>query len=1158
MSQLTLAFLGSPEVRQASRAIPFATRKALALLVYLAVERGTHARDKLTALFWPDATSRQGRTSLRTTLVYVRNALGEAAPHLAADRDTVRFEISPEIDLDLQDLHTAVRATRELALHSLSASSPTAVPPNLKPLMAQLKRAADRYRGDFLEGFSLADSVEFDNWASQQREDAHRAATIVFDWLSQLQSEGGELANAIETTRRWIAHDSLNEAAHRRLMQLHLANDDRAAALKAYEACRTILAHELNAEPGPETEALAKRIRAQQATAQRPARLAIPTVEAPLIGRAVEHHTLVTAYRLARQGQPQVVVIEGEPGIGKTRLAKEFLAWAVGQGADVLRSRAYETGSHLPYQPLVEALRFALNGERFNVLPPTWLAELSRLLPELHDHYPDLPPPLMVSEGEARMRLFEAVSRLGSALAVASSTVILFIDDLQWADAATLELTLYTVRRWASANLPTLLLFTLRSDDVATNPALGNWLTDLERHVPLTRIVLGPLTEEDTAKLIREMRDWGLAPSTLESLIASVYHETGGHPFFLLQTLRLLSESGTVTSVERLATPKSVRELIRSRLVRLSPNALATCHAGAVLGSGFDVERLCQVADLSESDSLIALEELLARGLWRETDRLAFAHDKIREVTYAEISASRRRILHRRALEALEAIMPPTSAAERARHALAAGLTERAFQLSIAAGDEALHLFAVRDAIAQYERALTLAPTAPLQSLHLQLGRAYQLATEWDKARAAYDRALSLAREARQPHTECVALNHLATLAAYSSFDLGTAASLLKEAQHVAERCGDKARLAETEHHLAEINFYAWNLPLTHAHAERAQSLARETGQQELVADTLSLLGWTGLVTGQREEEVVAWAEEAQAIYATLGNRAMEAYCLSLEAAVHVHWGQLQAGIAAGRAGLAISLEIENERGHTNNAYNLALGLLDAGEYTAALEVAQAGVTRARSGHPPTLVFNLLTLGAIYRALFALEAAHTTHLEAKRIADGLRQPFVSEWVVTELCADYVLAGNWVEAHRYAQQARSLRNYKMAYPGFTRWCETEALVQGGDAEQAAEDLRRMSEQPNWFNHNRRYRVQYVRARAALAQWRDNQREAITYLHEAASLADSIGLPGELWHIYTALGEKDRANDIAQSLAANVHKGLRETFLAGVSNALRNTR
>src|SRR5262245_41101613 len=166
MGRLSLAFLGGPEVRHADRPIPLPTRKALALLAYLAVEGGAHTREKLTALFWPESDSAQGRASLRNTLALLREAMGEPDAHLVATRDTLAFATTSEFDLDVHTLRAAARLTRELPLIGSPAGSPATRPTNLRALLTQLKAAADRYRGDFLEGFSLSDAPEFDDWAS--------------------------------------------------------------------------------------------------------------------------------------------------------------------------------------------------------------------------------------------------------------------------------------------------------------------------------------------------------------------------------------------------------------------------------------------------------------------------------------------------------------------------------------------------------------------------------------------------------------------------------------------------------------------------------------------------------------------------------------------------------------------------------------------------------------------------------------------------------------------------------------------------------------------------------------------------------------------------------------------------------------------------------
>ena len=191
-------------------------------------------------------------------------------------------------------------------------------------------------------------------------------------------------------------------------MRMDLALGDASAALQVYATCRARLAEELRVKPSAETVALAEHIRA---TATRrgshPARHSIAKAEnqppselvAPLVGRAQAFAQLTSRYQQARQGQPQAVLLAGEAGIGKTRLAREFVAWARAQGAEVLSGQAFEMGGRLPYQPLVEALRPRLEEENApeDLLDDLWLAELSRILPELRVRYPDLPAPPRMS-----------------------------------------------------------------------------------------------------------------------------------------------------------------------------------------------------------------------------------------------------------------------------------------------------------------------------------------------------------------------------------------------------------------------------------------------------------------------------------------------------------------------------------------------------------------------------------------------------------------------------------------------------------------------------------------------------------------------------------------------------------------------------------------
>jgi DNA-binding SARP family transcriptional activator len=819
MGDVCFTLLGPPEVRHADQVLLFSTRKELALLIYLAVEGRVHSRKSLSEQFWPEGDAMHGRAALRITLLHLRHLLGEGAdghpgPHLLINRDTLGLNLTSGIALDLHPLHEAWILAR-----TSSDRTALTMPEDARHrLLAQLHHATSLPRGEFLEGFSLRDAPAFDDWVRFQREYWHLHMNEIFDWLSHLQFEAGELEAAIETVNRWLVLAPLHEDAYRRLMRLHFATGDRVAALHAYDNCRAMLLTGMQTEPTPETVALANRMRAvappRRKEAPMPALALSPAtfLDGPLLGRTAELSTLIKVYHTVRRGQTQVVLLEGEVGIGKTRLATEFLAWAQVEGADVLQGQAFETGGHLPYRPVIEALRPRIERENApdDLLSDLWLAELSRLLPELGDRYPDLPAP----PGDklvARNRLFEAVARLGQALA-ARTPLVLFIDDVQWADAASLDVLHYLARRFAESQTPALLLLTLRMGEREMPPALAEWRTGMERAVPLTRLPLGPLTIEDTFHLLQAFggqtgKDGGQI-GDLERFGQWLFAETEGQPFYLMETLKVLLEHGVLAShpngeggwtidftaamehemVVRGFFPPSVREVICARLDRLPPNAFALLAAGTVLGQGITFEHLCQVADLAERDGLTALDEVLHSGLLHEsvregegsrpmTDgRYVFAHAKIRAVVSAEAGEARRSIFHRRALEVLQAAAAP--AAELAYHALAAGLAEPAFHWSLVAGDEAMRVAAVSSAISFYEQAQHLIaehvhgldlgamlPAPEIEHLYTHLGRAYELTAQWEKARTVYTFLLTYAQDASQPMMENTALNRLASLA---------------------------------------------------------------------------------------------------------------------------------------------------------------------------------------------------------------------------------------------------------------------------------------------------------------------------------------------------------------------------------------------------------
>lgn len=237
----------------------FRSRREQALLFYLAAEGGLHAREKLAALFWPESGEEQSRAALRNALYGLRRALREGAEegasYLRAGRDsTVGLDLASGVELDLSLLKAASDATR------LPAEAPGG---EFRSVLEELRAVAAAYRGEFLEGFSLEEAPDFEYWVALEREGWRRRAEAVFDRLSRLELEAGEVSEAVTTAERWTHHAPSSEAAYLRLMEAYFAAGGGAAALRVFEECRRVLGEGLGVEPSPETEALAARIRAE-------------------------------------------------------------------------------------------------------------------------------------------------------------------------------------------------------------------------------------------------------------------------------------------------------------------------------------------------------------------------------------------------------------------------------------------------------------------------------------------------------------------------------------------------------------------------------------------------------------------------------------------------------------------------------------------------------------------------------------------------------------------------------------------------------------------------------------------------------------------------------------------------------------------------------
>lgn len=1192
MAHLSLTFLGSFQATLGDEPLSaFRSAKVKALLVNLAMKKQqAQSRDVLATMLWPDETDSVARKNLRQSLYQLRQILDESASqpdsYLLATRSTVQF--SPESD------------------HSLDVTQFLSHLEN-----EQLEQAVALYGGEFLPGFTC-DSLPFEEWLREERERLHLLALDALFELTRRNLAQANYRSALDLAQRQLALEPWREEAHRQLMQALALQGERSEALAHYETCRALLDEELGVQPSEETEALVARIREQElekGARQGPVRpFERRRLTVPFVGREREHGELVTAYERVSSGKAQVVALLGEAGIGKTRLARNFLAWAATHGADVMRGRALETSRRLSYQPLTQVLRRRLERENApeDLLSDLWLTQLTRILPELRDRYPDLPAPTQ-EEGTARQHLFEAIARLGLSLADHSPLVI-FIDDWHWADAASMDVLHYAALRWQEEGAPILVLLTLRQEALSESRDLQKWLTRLKHDVTFDQLNLDPLSRSETEQMIYRLLDMGGGgddgpaddgshPRRLGRFSRWLFEETGGQPFFLAETLKALVEEGLFrpdadSEAWRMEWSKfdeqapgsgspilpQVREIIRGWLERISAPAGELLTAAAVLGQEASFDLLCQVSEVKESQALDALDGLQARQLLLEADETTrapgrdptytFSHQKLGEVVYAEAGAARRRILHRRAFQALQ--VTGAADAELTRHALNAGLWAEAVRHSIAAGNEDMRLLAVRVAIAHYETAWELVEErgwpesvsgADRQDLYAGLGRAYELTEAWQQAQEIYRAMIAHARTIKAAAMECLGLNRLATVAINGFQDAQQAIPLLEEARTVAEGSGDRRSLAETEWNLSLAARMQQKTDLARRHGEEALALARELGHPQLLARCLNSMAYVHARL-RRWGTVEEYANEARDLYAAAGNRILEADSRRVAGWSKIYTGRAQEGLDTLRETFAFSQQIENMWGEAECAWRLALAHLELGSYGQAIRLARQAVEQARTvGYPTMVVMALSTLGTVQRTVMALEPAQETLGEALEMTTEKGWTGFADWPLGELCALQASAGDWEQAYDRARETLQSRGDESLLPmGFAVWYETEALLRGGDEDLARAEVERLAQ---IVENNQRFRIPLLRSRAVLAQWDGDVHEAMRHLQAAVAVAREMGLPGEEWSILGALGELyaaegeqarsqqalEEAGEIVRSLAECIDDvELRAGFLA----------
>ncbi|MFS8981138.1 AAA family ATPase [Cupriavidus necator] len=693
-------------------------QRFLALIV---LRRDLLHRSRVAFELWPDSDEGQARTNLRKLIHELRHSLPDIGEFVEIDHDTVRWIPAGPSEVDVLRFHDAMAA-------------------------GDFELAARLYSGDLLPAC-------YDDWILDERARLRAEAYGALRRLTEEAAGRHDHKATIRHAQHIIDLEPTDEAAVRMQMEAHLALGDRAGALRSYHRYAEVLERELAAPPGEAIGAMYQQLRAGSLNRDEVQGKYLPVTESPFVGRDLEWNQLIEAWKTTREGgAAHLLLVTGEPGIGKSRLALELGRRVRAEGHVVASARAYQAAGRLPWGPVVDLLRSDALRSHIDTLDTVWRAELARLLPELHDaSQPSRPSP---SGGLAqRHRLFDAVSR---AIVAGGRPRLLIIDDLQWCDAETIGLIGFVVRSGHMA--PVLIVGTVRWEEIPQHHPLVGLVDALGHDQAVTTVSLDRLDEATTATLAARLR----AEDTIDpKLAARLWRETEGNPLFVIEALRAgISSDGN----QAVLTP-TMRAVLHARLGQLTDGARRLAEVAAVIGRPFSVGLMVSATGTDEHELVDHIDELWRRRIIRDQGlAYDFSHDKLRAVALEMVSPARRRQLHRAVAEAIAVERHKdidAASPQLAAHYDQAGMVEPAIDAYRVAGGRAVAVSALEEAVTMFRRALAMLADLPPSpgrdgrelEIRIALGSPLVALEGYGSngAHQLYERALSLCRKLHRP-----------------------------------------------------------------------------------------------------------------------------------------------------------------------------------------------------------------------------------------------------------------------------------------------------------------------------------------------------------------------------------------------------------------------
>jgi predicted ATPase/DNA-binding SARP family transcriptional activator len=730
-------------------------RKTQGLLAYLLLLHNQfHSRDKLASLFWSEVPQERTLPNLSLALNQIRTLLTGSGADLRTDRFTVRLDLgSAWLDVAMMECGLAADSAR-----------------------ARRAEALRLYTADLLEGWN-------DDWCIVERERLrnmvlHAGTSLVREHLAE-----GNWVEGVSLTQLLLEQDPLNDTLQDLNLRLLLGSGDHAEARRQYQRFASLLRSEMDLDPALSTRqlyALAVQATHSQSTplsghSHRPSDAGSSDsagrgllLRLPFVGRVEQRHVLRDALSAVRKGHGGLLLVRGEAGAGKTRLIEEALSDL--PGLRVARGRAYESGHDVPYAPLLDSLSKWLLGELAPAqvlarLGTVATAALTQILPALSAKLPQLRPLTPLPPDEAQVRLMQSVVTALLSSVSAQSPGVLFLDDLQWADAQTLQVLEQLLTQLD--NVPLLVIGSFRGEEATDAGTLSSIAARLQRAHRLAVLDVALLTRTEVHDLIEPR----MSHPTLSGWL---YERSGGNAFYLAELLRGLTEGGTVIvdptvggwrlsdnakllQVDEVPLFPSVQEMVMSRFRRMSETGQLVGRVLSVAGEEVDFESLLRASGLPEEDSLTGLEEGLSRRFFVQSTAdggYLVAHDLIRQAIYNTLSAPRRSRLHEqvgRVLETAATADGPLETAlllKLAYHYSRSTNKKKQREYLLQAAEAAQAVYMNNPAMDYYNLLLPLLPPSEQIGVMLRLGEVQQLTGQVVEAEENFQRAAERAEQA--------------------------------------------------------------------------------------------------------------------------------------------------------------------------------------------------------------------------------------------------------------------------------------------------------------------------------------------------------------------------------------------------------------------------